>query len=104
FDMWGQLDCRIPQSEWPSHRARQSMDTRTCGVATQLSRNSGLFRGEAKVGRLDELGGSGFPSECRVQAERGDVPSLHPLGDGPWVFKRTDLDLPTIRQRIKAPS
>jgi DNA invertase Pin-like site-specific DNA recombinase len=40
----------------------------------------------------------------RLAAERGDVPSLHPLGDGPWVFKRTDLDLPTIRERIKSPS
>jgi hypothetical protein len=40
----------------------------------------------------------------RLAAERGDVPSLHPLGDGPWVFKRMDLDLPTIRKHIKAPS
>jgi hypothetical protein len=40
----------------------------------------------------------------RLAAERGDVPSLHPLGDGPWVFKRADLDLPTVCERIKAPS
>ena len=40
----------------------------------------------------------------RLAAQRGDVPSLHPLGDGPWVFKRADLDLPTVRERIKARS
>jgi hypothetical protein len=39
----------------------------------------------------------------RLAAQRGDVPSLHPLSDGPWVFKRADLDLPTVRERVKAP-
>ena len=44
------------------------------------------------------------PKTLRLAAQRGDVPSLHPLGDGPWVFKRADLDLPRVRERIKARS
>jgi hypothetical protein len=43
------------------------------------------------------------PKTLRLAAQRGDVPSLHPLSDGPWVFKRADLDLPRVRERIKAP-
>ena len=42
------------------------------------------------------------PKTLRRAAERRDVPSLHPLGIGPWVFRRSDLDQPTARQRIKA--
>jgi Recombinase/Resolvase, N terminal domain/Recombinase zinc beta ribbon domain len=41
------------------------------------------------------------PKTLRLAAQRGEVPSLHPLGDGPWVFKRADLDLPTVRERMK---
>ena len=44
------------------------------------------------------------PKTLRLAAQRGDVPSLHPLGDGPWVFKRADIDLPRVRERIKARS
>ncbi len=42
------------------------------------------------------------PKTLRRAAERRDVPSLHPLGIGPWVFRRSDLDQPTARERIKA--
>jgi hypothetical protein len=35
-------------------------------------------------------------------AERGDVPSRHPLGDGPWLFQRANLDLSTVRREIGA--
>lgn len=38
----------------------------------------------------------------RRAAERGDVPALHPLGDGPWLFKRADLDLTTVRKGMAA--
>jgi hypothetical protein len=37
----------------------------------------------------------------RLAAERRDVPSLHPVAFGPWVFRRTDLDEPKVRARIK---
>jgi excisionase family DNA binding protein len=38
----------------------------------------------------------------RRAAERGEVPSQHPLGDGPWLFKRSDLDLSALQQEIEA--
>lgn len=28
----------------------------------------------------------------RLAAERNDTPGEHPLPDGPWVFRRSDLD------------
>lgn len=69
------------------------MDTRAWGVAAQLSRDPGLFPGEAKVG-------SGSPSECGAQ----DTPARRTTRRRAWVFKRTDLDLPRVRERIKARS
>ena len=30
----------------------------------------------------------------RRVVERGGVPALHPMPDGPWVFQREDLDDP----------
>jgi DNA invertase Pin-like site-specific DNA recombinase len=36
----------------------------------------------------------------RRAAERGDVPSRHPLGDGPWLFQRADLDLCTVQREV----
>jgi DNA invertase Pin-like site-specific DNA recombinase len=32
------------------------------------------------------------PRTLRLAAEAGDIDSLHPLPDGPWLFKRTDLE------------
>ena len=38
----------------------------------------------------------------RRAAERGDVPSRHPLADGPWLFQRVDLDLTTVHRSRRA--
>ena len=38
----------------------------------------------------------------RRAAERGVVPSRHPLGDGPWMFQRADLDLRTLQREAGA--
>ena len=38
----------------------------------------------------------------RRAAERGNVPSRHPLRDGPWLFQRTDLDLCTVQREVGA--
>ena len=37
------------------------------------------------------------PRTLRLAAERGEIDALHPLGDGPWLFKRTDLEGPAAR-------
>lgn len=37
------------------------------------------------------------PKTLRLAAERGDVDALHPLPDGPWLFKRADLLEPAAR-------
>ena len=42
------------------------------------------------------------PRMLREAAERAEVPSKHPLPDGPWVFQRCDLDLPETRTLIHA--
>ena len=34
----------------------------------------------------------------RLAAERGEVEARHPLGDGPWIFKRTALETETARR------
>ena len=34
------------------------------------------------------------PRTLRLAAEAGEIDSLHPLPDGPWLFKRTDLEGP----------
>ncbi|MGE0759698.1 MAG: recombinase family protein [Pirellulaceae bacterium] len=36
----------------------------------------------------------------RLAAERGAVPGIHPLNDGPWLFRRSELDELGIRQRF----
>ncbi len=36
----------------------------------------------------------------RLAAERGDVDAMHPLEDGPWLFRRTDLDAPAAQQLL----
>jgi len=33
----------------------------------------------------------------RVAVERGEVAAVHPLPDGPWIFRREDLDKPSAR-------
>src|SRR4051812_36774294 len=37
------------------------------------------------------------PRTLRLAAERGEIDALHPLGDGPWLFRRTDLEDPAAR-------
>lgn len=37
----------------------------------------------------------------RLAVERGDIPGQHPLPDGPWVFRRVDLQTPTAQQLIQ---
>lgn len=37
------------------------------------------------------------PRTLRIAAERGEIDVLHPLGDGPWIFKRADLEGPAAQ-------
>ena len=37
------------------------------------------------------------PRTLRIAAERGEIDALHPLGDGPWIFTRTDLEGPAAK-------
>ncbi|MBU0519338.1 recombinase family protein, partial [bacterium] len=37
----------------------------------------------------------------RLAVERGKVEAMHPLPDGPWIFKREHLDSPRVREVIK---
>ena len=34
----------------------------------------------------------------RLAAQRGEIAALHPLGDGPWVFRRADLEGATAQE------
>jgi hypothetical protein len=34
------------------------------------------------------------PRTLRLAAERGEIEAAHPLADGPWLFRRADLDGP----------
>ena len=36
----------------------------------------------------------------RISAEMGDIPGQHPLADGPWVFKQSDLQSPIAEQLV----
>jgi len=36
----------------------------------------------------------------RLAAQRGDIAAIHPLDDGPWLFRRTDLDSPAARELL----
>jgi DNA invertase Pin-like site-specific DNA recombinase len=38
------------------------------------------------------------PRTLRVAAERGEIDALHPLGDGPWIFNRADLEGPAAHR------
>jgi hypothetical protein len=35
-----------------------------------------------------------------LAAERGDIDAMHPLQDGPWLFRRTDLEAPAVQQLL----
>jgi hypothetical protein len=37
------------------------------------------------------------PRTLRLAAERGEIEAMHPLEDGPWLFRRADLDGPAAR-------
>jgi hypothetical protein len=37
------------------------------------------------------------PRTLRIAVERGEIPALHPLADGPWIFNRTDLEEPATK-------
>ena len=37
------------------------------------------------------------PKTLRLAAERGEIDAIHPLEDGPWLFRRSDLDGPVGR-------
>jgi len=41
-------------------------------------------------------------SALRHAAERNEIPVLHPLGRGPWIFRRTDLDTAETRALVEA--
>jgi hypothetical protein len=34
------------------------------------------------------------PRTLRLAVERGEIDAEHPLAEGPWVFKRRDLETP----------
>lgn len=36
----------------------------------------------------------------RLASEQGKIPGLHPLGNGPWVFVRSDLQTPVAQQVV----
>jgi hypothetical protein len=40
------------------------------------------------------------PRTLRIAAERGEVDALHPLTNGPWIFKRADLQGPAARNLV----
>ena len=48
------------------------------------------------VNRSTLLNGTGERT-LRIAAERGEIDVLHPLGDGPWIFKRADLEGPAAQ-------
>jgi DNA invertase Pin-like site-specific DNA recombinase len=41
------------------------------------------------------------PKTLRQAAERGAIPSEHPLAEGPWVFRRSDLQTEAARQLVE---
>jgi len=40
------------------------------------------------------------PKTLRLAVERGEVNALHPLPDGPWIFKRESLESSAVRNRV----
>jgi excisionase family DNA binding protein len=41
------------------------------------------------------------PKTVRRAVERGTVTAVHPLADGPWVFRREDLETPAVRDLVR---
>ena len=41
------------------------------------------------------------PKTLRRAAERGEIRALHPLADGPWLFRRADLEGPAVRSLLE---
>jgi DNA invertase Pin-like site-specific DNA recombinase len=41
------------------------------------------------------------PKTLRLAADRGEIDSLHPLEDGPWLFRRADLDGSALRSPLE---
>lgn len=41
------------------------------------------------------------PKTLRRAVENQEIPALHPLPEGPWVFKRADLETPDAKQIIQ---
>jgi hypothetical protein len=37
------------------------------------------------------------PRTLRIAAERGDLDALHPLDDGPWLFRRAEIEGPAAQ-------
>jgi hypothetical protein len=37
----------------------------------------------------------------RVAVERGEIKAIHPLPDGPWIFRRQDLEQPAIYRIVQ---
>jgi DNA invertase Pin-like site-specific DNA recombinase len=37
----------------------------------------------------------------RLAVERGEVNALHPLADGPWIFRRDDLEQPAVHRLVE---
>ena len=40
------------------------------------------------------------PKTLRRAVERGEVPAVHPLSDGPWIFRRDDLDQASAQEVV----
>jgi DNA invertase Pin-like site-specific DNA recombinase len=40
------------------------------------------------------------PKTLRLAAERGEIATIHPLADGPWIFRRADLDAPAAARLL----
>jgi Helix-turn-helix domain len=36
------------------------------------------------------------PRTLRLAVERGEIAADHPLAEGPWLFKRCDLEAPAV--------
>lgn len=36
----------------------------------------------------------------RLAVERGEISAIHPLADGPWIFRREDLDQPAVHRLV----
>ncbi|WP_424140462.1 recombinase family protein [Roseomonas chloroacetimidivorans] len=46
------------------------------------------------------------PRTLRLAAERGEINAMHPVADGPWLFRRADLDGDagqSLAQRVRGP-